>query len=1226
MKRNFFRPLLPLGLLALFAAAFLFPLSHTQATAGASLTIIQFREPPLTLHVGAQLDSPAARAYQSHLADQQEQFRQRLSAAAHRPIPFLYQYQLAFNGVAVSLSEAELALVQSWAEVVLARPQINYAPLSHGGPRWIGADTVWTGTSTGGLPGTYGEGVIVGVLDTGIYPQHTAFADVAEDGYDHSNPWGAGVYTGVCNPANPDYDPTFPCNDKLIGAWNFADGPRDNDGHGTHVASIAVGNFYSVTVLAPTINITTTFSGVAPHANLIAYDVCLGGDDSCPESSILAALEQVILDGVDVINFSIGGTASDPWRNPVALAMLGVREAGVFVAAAAGNDGPTEATINAPSDAPWLSSVGNTNHGIPYASAVVNMSGGVTPPPIDLIGVSMSAGHGPARIVWAGNYGNANCTTAFPANTWLNNEIVLCEGGNLNSTTNKAKGNNVLAGGAGGVVIMSAASVPNWRFWNTHNLPAAHIRYNDGLLLKNWLTAGGVHTATLTGSYFPTFPNNLGDVLYTNSSRGPNPTALDILKPDIVAPGLLIQAAWHLPVTWATPNINQYIGTSQASPHVAGAAALLHDLHPTWTPAQIQSALMTTAFFNGVRNDDWLTLATPLQQGSGRVDLTVAAQAGLLLDESGGNFAAANPHTGGDPTTLNLPSLSNGSCAGTCTWTRTVSNGLDAAATWQAIISSTTGLTVTVTPSSFTIPAAGSQTFTVTANVSALPNGTWVFAHLLWQETGTQAPDAHFPLAVRPANSDIPPDIQINTRRDQGSIRLSNLQADAISNLTVTHFGLVPATQTQAELSQDPTRNNPYDNLNDGTTLYLTMTLPANTEQVVAELIASEAPDLDLYVGMDSDLNGLPSAAELLCAGGKTDWREMCRLDGLAPGTLWVVVQNYEESAAAPDSIILTLALITDQNSDQLQVHGPASVPAFTPFDLDVWWDMLPQQPGDLWYGVIELGTDAAHPGNIGRMPVRWERFADDVSMVGSAAAATISDTLTYTITIQPNVMAQDITYALTNTVPFGLRYVDGSVTGGATVHIGSVISLVLWDGVLPMWNSEPVTITYQVMVDPLLCLGTATTIPLTNTLAHSIDNPGSVTLDETANLLVEDLEQMCAAAINLNLTLSTDGSCGTSQHLTVPEGTPVTYCYTVSNVAPVTVTTHTLVDNVFGPLLTDWVYTLAPGSTTSYSLTVPATQSATHLATWTANGSAAAHTAATLTVTHPVYMPLLRK
>ena len=94
----------------------------------------------------------------------------------------------------------------------------------------------------------------------------------------------------------------------------------------------------------------------------------------------------------------------------------------------------------------------------------------------------------------------------------------------------------------------------------------------------------------------------------------------------------------------------------------------------------------------------------------------------------------------------------------------------------------------------------------------------------------------------------------------------------------------------------------------------------------MAELIASEAPDLDLYVGVDSDLNGLPSAAELLCAGGKTDWREMCRLDGLAPATVWVVVQNYQQSAAAPDLVTLALALITTQDNDHLFINGPTSV------------------------------------------------------------------------------------------------------------------------------------------------------------------------------------------------------------------------------------------------------------------------------------------------------------
>ena len=140
-----------------------------------------------------------------------------------------------------------------------------------------------------------------------------------------------------------------------------------------------------------------------------------------------------------------------------------------------------------------------------------------------------------------------------------------------------------------------------------------------------------------------------------------------------------------------------------------------------------------------------------------------------------------------------------------------------------------------------------------------------------------------------------------------------------------------------------------------------------------------------------------------------------------------------------------------------------------------------------------------------------------------------------------------------------------------------------------------------------LLCLGTATTIPLTNTLAHSTDNPGSVTLSETANLLVEGLGQACAAAIQLDFTLSTDGSCGPSGNLTVPAGTPVTYCYTVSNTAPVTVTSHTLVDSVLGTLLNNWSYVLAPGASTQYTITLPAQHSGSHEAIWTVDGGAAA-------------------
>ncbi len=1248
MKPRLLSVVVAFFMMILFAAAFLHPLfSPTQASNNTTTYIVQLSAEPLASYRGGidgllatsaeatktglfDATSATSQAYLAYLDGQQEQFRQELAAAAHRPITFLYQYQVAFNGVAVSLTADEVTTISQWSEVTQVRPQAQYELLTQGGPRWIGADTVWQGTNTGGLPGTKGEGVIIGVLDTGIYPNHIAFADVGHDGYNHTNPWGSNQYAGVCNPANSNYDATFLCNDKLIGAWNYADGPRDNTGHGSNVASIAAGNFYSVTIIATTINIPTTFSGVAPHANLIAYDVCYSS--GCAEASILAALDQTVLDGVDVINISLGMGAGDPWSSYVSHALLSLREAGIFVAVAAGNTGPSASSINAPANAPWVVAVGNSNHGRPYASAVINMSGGNTTPPEDLIGVSMSSGYGPATIVYAGSYGDPNCATAFPAGTW-HGEIVLCEGGNLNTATNKAKGNNVRTGGAGGVVIASSASVPEWRMWNIHSLPASHITYNDGLRLKSWITdGGGVHTATITGSYFPTMPNDLGDVLYTTSSRGPNPITPDVLKPDLIAPGYLIQGAYHTAVSWASQPINQYIGTSQASPHVAGAAALLHALHPEWTPGQIQSAMMTTALSAPVRTDDWATPANALQQGAGRVDLTVAAQAGLLLNETGAKFAAANPQIMGDPTTLNLPSLTDSNCNRVCRWTRTVSNALNETVTWQVAISHTTGMTLTVTPTSFTLLPGASQTFTVTAAVNNLPNSTWVFAAVTMHNPAAQAPDARFPVAVLPANTNtfIPRSFAVDVRRDQGSTQLTGLQAQEITDLALNLYGLAPVIPISITLTQDPTPDDPFDNLNEGTTYFMTATLPTLTEQIIAEIITSEAPDMDLYVGVDMNMDGLPAAAELICASAKIGWQEQCVLNNLTVGSVWLVAQNAHASDAAADNITLALTAITPENNNALSVTGPSAVPAYTPFTLDLFWTLPDSLAGQLWYAVLDLGTDAGNPGNIGRITLPVIRHADDVTIHESDNTLILGEVMTYTLTIQPNLWAEDVTYILTNTVPFGLQVVPNTLTGGATIESHSTNTEILWSGTLPAGGVTPTIITYQVVADPKLCQGTASDLLLTNELAHTLNNPGAVLMWEMADVLIEGLDEMCAAALALEVTLSTDGSCGTDTMLTVDEDTPVTYCYTVTNVAPVPLNSHDLTDTVMGNLLENWIYMLTPGTSTSYTITVPASTSELHLATWNADDAAAAQASVIVNVIpspvviHFIFIPLL--
>ena len=265
-----------------------------------------------------------------------------------RPLRPLFTYAHALNGMAVRLTPSEASELARMPGVKSVAPEIIQYLQTDRGPAWIKADLVWNGTATG-TPRA-GEGVIVGVIDSGVRRTHTSFS-----GAGISNPLGNGVYRGYCVTT-----PTA-CNNKLIGLWDFTQAgagnttdPNDVDGHGTHVAGIAVGAPFGI------------YSGVAPRANLIVYKACPERD--CPSSSTLASLNQAVADGVDVINYSIGGSPADPWAaigvptTNGAEAMLAAREAGIVVAASAGNDGPFEGTHGSPSNSPWVLGVAAATH------------------------------------------------------------------------------------------------------------------------------------------------------------------------------------------------------------------------------------------------------------------------------------------------------------------------------------------------------------------------------------------------------------------------------------------------------------------------------------------------------------------------------------------------------------------------------------------------------------------------------------------------------------------------------------------------------------------------------------------------------------------------------------------------------------------------------------------------------------------------------------------------
>ena len=900
--------------------------------------------------------SAASVAYRNHLMLKHDEFLAGSRQLLGREAKVVYQYVYANNGLALYLSADEADRVADLPGVVFIQKDVERELMTDHGPAWINATSIWDGSATGGLPGTQGEGVIIGVIDTGINPLNPSFADIGGDGYDHTNPWGAGTFAGVCDPADPSYDPTFPCNDKLIGArgypgTNGAD-PTDYDGHGSHTASTAAGNHVEATVFAPTTSYTAMISGVAPHANLVAYAAC------CATSSLAAAIDHAVFDGVDVVNYSIGSNSpSSVWNDFDTVGFLNARAAGIFVAVSAGNQGPGANTVGSPADAPWLLSVGNSSHDRAFRSDLVNLSGGT--PPSDLSGRALTGNYGPAPIVHADTAGDGQCLNPFPPGTWTNGEIVVCDRGQIART---AKGQNVLAGGAGGFVLANTAAEGESVNADAHFLPAVHLGITASDQLRSWLgtsvgDGGPAYTAQIQTS-IEVDPSH-GDIMTGSSSRGANRALPDILVPSVVAPGRDILAAHG---TNGAVEYQLLTGTSMASPHAAGAAALLTALHPTWTPAEIHSALMLTAN-TGVLDDDGITPATPFDMGSGRIDLATSAQSSLLMDESEADYLAADPSIGGDPKSLNLASLADAACC-SCSWTRV----FDATqtASWDILSS---GVPVSAVPSSFSLTAGESQTVVFTASTGSLPPDVWSFGSIEVAESTGALPPLKLPVAVHPPGpSGIPLRAKVEASDPIGSELLTGLlPVRDVTDLTSEIHGLARGTTVIESLIQDPTNGDPYDNLGDGSTFFVPVVVPAGGRRLLAEVFASEAVDIDLFVGYGPT----PSAATQLCSSTTSGFIELCILDDPAPGDYWILVQNWAASTTPPDEVRMSYAVVgSGPTEHELSVSGPAVAPGCEPFDISLGWYVSTPRDGDRFYGLVTLGTSPANPDDLGTIEV----------------------------------------------------------------------------------------------------------------------------------------------------------------------------------------------------------------------------------------------------------------
>jgi subtilisin family serine protease len=584
----------------------------------------------------------AVRAYE----DKTARLSDEISAGVQQAVPstkIRTTFQTVYGGVEAQIPANSVADVLKVPGVAAVQADTLERPLDDN-TQFIGAAAVWP--SLGGSASA-GSNVTVGVIDSGVWPEHPM---VSPSGI--SAPAGGlkGCQFGDGSDSAHLGAP-FACNNKLIGAYaktatymaavgassnEFCNNtthvcsPRDSEGHGTHTLTTAAGDCVTSAVLYGVER--GPVCGIAPGAHVIAYRVCLS--QGCFGSDSVAAVQQAILDGVDVINFSISG-GGNPYTDAVELAFLDAFNAGISVNASAGNSGPGAATSD--HGGPWVTTVGASTGPRSFASTLhLTADGGAS---LDVPGVTLTNGISPATsVVMAATLPgeDAACRSTLPAGTAPGKIVVCARGGNGRID----KGRRVLAGGAAGMILFNQSAAVTDLESDNHYLPAIQTQYDSDSIANFVTTHANVKATWAQGTATPATP----DVMASFSSRGP---LGDFIKPDVTAPGVQVLAGTTPQPDQTTadngPVGNLYMaiaGTSMSSPHSAGVSALVKSAHPDWTPAMIKSALMTSSVQTVVK-EDGVTPADPFDMGAGSIRADRAVSPTLVFDETTAEYVAS---------------------------------------------------------------------------------------------------------------------------------------------------------------------------------------------------------------------------------------------------------------------------------------------------------------------------------------------------------------------------------------------------------------------------------------------------------------------------------------------------------------------------------------------------------------------------------------------------------
>lgn len=757
-------------------------------------------------------NSPAVVNYVDYLNATHDQALRRVGGKK------VYDYNYSFNGFAAKLSRTQVAKMKSVDGVLAVQADEVRTLDTATTPGFLGlTDSGGLWDTLGGV-GSAGENVIIGIVDGGIWPESLSFTDRTgsngnggKDGklnYQQIPGWH-----GKCVPGEA-FDASD-CNQKLIGAryynsgWGGNDGidatlpwefnsPRDYGGHGTHTASTAGGN--NGTPLTGAASVLGSVSGIAPRARIAAYKVCWqtpsGG--SCFSSDSVAAIDQAVADGVDVINFSISGSRTN-FLDSVEVAFLFAADAGVFVAASAGNSGPGASTVAHPG--PWLTTVAASTHDRNY-DAELELGNGSS-----YTGASTNNdGAGPADLVYSANVGLAGedptevrlCYPGTLDPALVTGKIVLCDRGVIARVDKSAAVD--MAGGVGSILANTGPGQSlNADF---HSVPTVHVDNVAGDAIRDYALNEATPTAEILPSYFAPVP---APYIAGFSSRGPLLAGGgDLLKPDVSAPGVDIIAAVAPPGNGGE-DFASYQGTSMSSPHVAGLGALLTDLYPNWSPMMIKSALMTTGY-------NLLSGANPFAQGAGHVDPNSAADPGLVYDAgwidwlgflcgTGQLNASYCPAIGIDPSDLNVASVSIGALAGSQTVTRTVTN-VSTVSEEYSFSYSLPGITVEANPSSFTVAPGASVTYQLTFTATTAPVDSFSTGFMYW--TGDKGHVVRSPLVIRPIYFSAAAEVSGFGESGSASFDVSFGYTGAYS---AAAHGLEPAMTIDGNVTDDPTND-----------------------------------------------------------------------------------------------------------------------------------------------------------------------------------------------------------------------------------------------------------------------------------------------------------------------------------------------------------------------------------------------------------------------------------